>query len=165
MTARSEAETAADKIRIAAKADKDAATDRAQTAEFEADAKRKVMMAEAEARQALNEAENVQSEQIVDMKMELARLEALPKVVAEMVKPAEKIDSIKVHNISGLGNGAGNGGDGSKPVVNQAIDSIMEMAVQLPALKKIGEELGISIEDGLVKGSGSSGKNSKKNTE
>jgi len=166
MTARSEAETAADKIRIAAKADKDAATDRAQAAELDADAKRKIMMAEAEARQALNEAENTQSEKIVDMKMELARLEALPKVVAEMVKPAEKIDSIKVHNISGLGNSGGSGSDGNKPVVNQAIDSIMEMAVQLPALKKIGEELGISIEDGLVKGPGSSGKNSKKkNTE
>jgi flotillin len=166
MTARREAETAADKIRIAAKADKDAAADRAQGAVFDADARRKVMMAEAEARQALNEAENVQSEHIVDMKTELARLEALPKVVAEMVKPAEKIDSIKVHNISGLGNSGGTGSDVNKPVVNQAIDSIMEMAVQLPALKKIGEELGISIEDGLVKGSGLSGKNSKKkNTE
>jgi uncharacterized membrane protein YqiK len=166
MSARSEAETAADKIRIAAKADKDAAADRAQAAELDADAKRKVMMAEAESRQALNEAENAQSEHIVDMKMELARLEALPKIVAEMVKPAEKIDSIKVHNISGLGNSGGSGGDGNKPVVNQAIDSIMEMAVQLPALKKIGDELGISIEDGLVKGSGSSGKKGKKkNTE
>jgi len=166
MTARHEAETAADKIRIAAKADKDAAADRGVAAESDANAKRNVLMAEAEATQALNVAENAQSEHIVDMKMELARLEALPKVVAEMVKPAEKIDSIKVHNISGLGSSGGSGSEGHKPVVNQAIDSIMEMAVQLPALKKIGEELGISIEDGLVDSPRSSGKNSKKkNTE
>ena len=36
-----------------------------------------------------------------------------------------------------------------KPVVNQALDSILEMAVQLPALKKIGEELGVSLDDDL----------------
>ena len=161
MTARREAETAGDRVRIAAQADKDAAVDRARAAESDADAKRTVSLAEAEARQALNDAENSQSEHIVDMKLELARLETLPKVVAEMVKPAEKIDSIKVHNISGLGSSGGSGGDGNKPVVNQAIDSIMEMAVQLPALKKIGEELGISVDDGLASKSSKAGKKNK----
>jgi flotillin len=34
-------------------------------------------------------------------------------------------------------------------VVNQALDSIMGMAVQMPALKKLGEELGLSMEDGV----------------
>jgi hypothetical protein len=41
------------------------------------------------------------------------------------------------------------GGSGEKPVVNQALDSIMGMAVQMPALKKLGEELGLSMEDGV----------------
>jgi len=162
MTARREAETAGDRVRIAATAEKDAAADRALAAESDADARRKVALAEAEARQAMAAAENTQSEHIVDMKIEIARLETLPKVVAEMVKPAEKIDSIKVHNITGLGGRGGDSTEGSKPVVNQAIDSILEMAVQLPALKKIGEELGVSIEDGLTREAGSSGKSSKK---
>ncbi|HVL55721.1 MAG TPA: flotillin domain-containing protein, partial [Burkholderiaceae bacterium] len=69
--------------------------------------------------------------------------------VAEMVKPAEKIDSIRIHQVSGLGTGA-HGGGGHKPAVNQAIDSIMEMAVQLPALKKLGDELGMSLDGGLA---------------
>ncbi|KIC13313.1 flotillin domain-containing protein, partial [Leisingera sp. ANG-Vp] len=43
--------------------------------------------------------------------------------------------------------GAGNGAE--KPVVNQALDSIMGMAVQMPALKKLGEELGLSMENGV----------------
>ena len=49
-----------------------------------------------------------------------------------------------------------------KPVVNQALDSILDMAVQLPALKKIGEELGVSVEDGLISKSDRSGKRRKK---
>ena len=92
-------------------------------------------------------------EAIAEMKVDLARLEAMPQIVAEMVRPAEKIDSIKIHQIGGLtgGVGTGPGGDGAgKPVVNQALDSILGMAVQMPALKKLGEELGVSLEDGLV---------------
>ena len=38
---------------------------------------------------------------------------------------------------------------GEKPVVNQALDSIMGMAVQMPALKRLGEELGLSMDAGL----------------
>ena len=87
------------------------------------------------------------------MKIDLARLEAMPAIVAEMVKPAEKIDSIKIHQIGGMGGavgGSAGGASGDKPVVNQALDSIMGMAVQMPALKKLGEELGISMENGLA---------------
>lgn len=64
-----------------------------------------------------------------------------------MVKPAEKIESIKVHRISG---GIGGGATGTQgkagSAINQVQDLIMEMAVQLTAMKEIGKELGISIE-------------------
>ncbi len=85
------------------------------------------------------------------MKVNLAKLEALPAIIAEMVKPTQKIDSIKIHQVTGLtGGNFGNGIPGAdKPVVNQALDSIMGMAVQLPALKKLGDELGLSMEDGV----------------
>ncbi len=156
MTALREAETSGEKIRISAAAEKDAAADRAVAAASEAEARTKVLLAEAEAQRALNEAENAKGEHIVDMNVEIARLETLPKIVSEMVKPAEKIDSIKIHHISGLGNQSQGGGQaaGDKPVVNQALDSIMDMALQLPALKKIGEELGVNLGDEIGEAAG-----------
>lgn len=158
-----EAERAATRVRLEAGAEKDAAADRADARREEAqadadsitiraEAKKKDMLAEAEGRRAIVEAENAIADEIVAMKVDLARLEALPEIVAQMVKPAEKIDSIKIHQVTGLGGagGIGSGGGGDKPVVNQALDSILGMAVQMPALKKLGEELGVSLEGGLA---------------
>ena len=74
-------------------------------------------------------------------------LASVSRWIAEMVKPAERIDSIRIHNITGLGGGkegkTRKGGD--KTPVNQALDSILGMAVQLPALKSLGDELGLSM--------------------
>jgi flotillin len=143
---------------------------RLQAANSESDAEKARLSAMAEElalkaqnARAMNEAENVMSPEIVDLSRDKARLEALPKIVEQMVRPAEKIDSIKIHHVTGGaldrgGSGGGGGGEhgGDKPPVNQALDSIMDMAVQLPALRKIGEELGVSLEDGMsgVVGSG-----------
>ncbi|MBV7395443.1 flotillin family protein [Mameliella sediminis] len=159
-----EAEREATKIRLAAAAEKDAASDRAmarrEEAQAEADAltiraeaKKKDMLAEAEGKRAITDAENALSEALVAMKIDLARIEAMPKILAEAVRPAEKIDSIRIHQVSGLnGTGAtGAGGSDGKAPVNQALDSIMGMAVQMPALKKLGEELGMTM-DGTIDG-------------
>ena len=162
--AQREAERAATRVTIEATAEKDAAQDRAdarrEEAQADADAltiraaaKKTDLLAEAEGRRAIVEAENAIAEEIVNMKIALARLEKLPEIVAQMVKPAEKIDTIRIHQVSGLngvGGGAGGSGSGDKPPVNQALDSIMGMAVQLPALKKIGEELGVSMDKGVT---------------
>ena len=106
------------------------------------------METRAKGQKALNEAENVFSKEIIALKADIARLEALPKIVEQMVKPAEKIDSIRINHLGG--GTAGTSGGGDKPPVNKALDSIMEMAVQLPALKRIGEELGLNVEEGLA---------------
>ncbi len=158
-----EAEREATRIRLAAQAEKDAATDHAEARREEAraeadavtiraEAKKADMLAEAQGREKIVAAENALSDEIIQMKLQLARLEAMPGIVEQMVKPAEKIDSIRIHQVGGLGQGgpgtAANG-DG-KPVVNQALDSIMGMAVQMPALRKLGEELGLSMEQGLT---------------
>ncbi|WP_298973173.1 flotillin domain-containing protein [uncultured Roseobacter sp.] len=158
-----EAEREATRIRLAAQADKDAAQDRAEAKREEAraeadaltiraDAKKADLLAEAEGRRAIVEAENAIAEEIVNMKVALARLEKLPEIVAQMVKPAEKIDSIKIHHVGGMNGlpGAEGGANGGKAPVNQALDSIMGMAVQLPALKKLGQELGVSMENGVA---------------
>ncbi|MFA3917645.1 flotillin family protein [Ruegeria hyattellae] len=157
-----EAERQATAIRLAAEAAKDAAADHAaarrEEAQAEADAlniraeaKKNDMLAEAEGKRAIVEAENVLSPELIRMKVDMARIDTMPEIITQMVKPAEKIDSIKIHQVSGIG-GAGTPGtaaNGDKPVVNQALDSIMGMAVQMPALKKLGEELGLSMENGV----------------
>ncbi|MEM7497617.1 MAG: flotillin domain-containing protein [Pseudomonadota bacterium] len=163
-----EAEREAVAIRLAATAEKEAAADRAAALREEAQAEAEAMtiraeakkadkLAEAEGQRALVDAENAISTEIAAMKVQLARLEALPAIVAEMVKPAEKIDSIKIHHVTGLhgngggaGAGVGVGGNAGAGPVNQAVDAISAMAVQLPALKKLGEEVGISLEEGLA---------------
>ncbi len=159
-----EAERSAVQVRVHAEAERAAAEDRAEARREEAraeadavtikaEAKKLDLLAEAEGKEALVAAENAISERIAELKVDLARLEAMPKIVAEMVKPAEKIDSIKIHHLGGLnGNVAGGfgGGDAGKAPINQAVDSIMGMAVQMPALKKLGEELGMSFEDGIA---------------
>ncbi|WP_282168471.1 flotillin family protein [Ruegeria atlantica] len=156
-----EAERQATAIRLAAQADKEAAADRAEArreeAQAEADAlniraeaKKNDMLAEAEGKRAIVEADNVLSVDQIRMKVDLARIETMPSIIAEMVKPAEKIDSIKIHQVGGIGGtNGGAASSGDKPVVNQALDSIMGMAVQMPALKKLGEELGLSMENGV----------------
>ena len=158
-----EAEREATRIRVAAEAEKAAAADRAaarrEEAQADADAisiraeaKKKDMLAEAEGTRAITEAENALSERIVAMKVDMARIAAIPEIMEQMVKPVEKIGEIKIHQVGGLGGqgGVGSGtGSGDKPVVNQALDSIMGMAVQMPALRRLGEELGLSLDSGL----------------
>lgn len=159
-----EAEREAVRIKLAAEAERQAAEDRAEArredAKGEADAitikaeaKKLDLLAEAEGQRAIVEAENAIGEAIMQMKIQLAKIEAMPGIVREMVKPAEKIDSIKIHQITGMGGGIGGGGEANanKPPVNQALDSVLGMAVQLPTLRKLGEELGMSM-DGTIAG-------------
>jgi flotillin len=151
MAANSEKESAIDK----AEARREQARADADASEVLATAKKQELIAEAEGQEALAKATNTYNENAMAMKLDLARIEILPKVVSEMVRPAEKIDSIKIHHVSGLGQNSGTGisnKDGNvieKSAINQAVDSVLDMAVQVPALKKIGEELGISVESGI----------------
>lgn len=156
-----EAERQATAIRLAAQAEKDAASDRAaakleeaqadaSAVTVRAEAKRTDLLATAEGQKAIANSENELSAEIVAMKVRLAQLEAMPAIIAEMVKPAEKIDSIKIHQVTGMGGAGGsdNTSSGGTPV-NQALDSVLGMALQMPAMQALGKELGISLENGL----------------
>lgn len=158
-----EAERDATRIRVSAAAEREAAVDRAEAireeAQAEADsitirasAKKADLLAQAEGQRAIIDAENVLSAEIIQMKVDLEKLRQLPEIIAQMVKPAEKIESIRIHQVTGLGGSNGGGGDGSgdKAPVNQAMDSILGMALQLPAMRKLGEDLGLSMNDGLA---------------
>ena len=147
MSAEQEAEAAAARARIAAESEKATAKDRRTAREEEALALKAVELAQAEANLARINAENARSEAIVAMELEKARLENMPKIIAEMVKPAEKIKGISVNHISGMGRAGGEGG--SAAPVSQALDSILDVAVQLPALKKIGDAVGVNLENAI----------------
>ncbi|MGI9433356.1 MAG: flotillin family protein [Geminicoccaceae bacterium] len=134
---------------ILAKADAEA-----RSTSVRAKATREEMLARAAGTAALAEADNALSDEVIKMKTDLARLKTLPDLVGQMMKPAEKIDSIRINHITGFGVGGaggtgGSSGAGEKAVVNQAVDGILSMALQLPAVKKLGEEVGVNIGDGL----------------
>ncbi len=118
-------------------------------------ADREQMLAESEGRRAMLAAENTTSDALMRMKLEMYRLDRLPEITAQMMKPIEKIDSIRINQITGLGSyGGGSGGgsgDAGGPVspVNQAMNSILDMALQFPVLKRIGETIGIDLDGGL----------------
>ena len=145
-----------DTIREQAKAEAEATT-------AKADAQRTAMLAESEGKAALIAAENGLSEAIIRMRLEKKRMDTLPVLVGQMMKPVEKIESIRINQIGGLGLGSGQGmasaaggagpgagsGGGDRPLVNQAVDGILAMALQLPAVQKLGQEIGIDISNGL----------------
>jgi uncharacterized membrane protein YqiK len=140
---RSQARAAADAQQMRAGAEADAALQRAKTRQAE-------LLAEAEGRRALAEVENGLSPEVIRMRLQQHKLDTLPELVAQMVKPVEKIEGIRINQISGFGtpiDNAARGGD--KPLVNQAIDGMLGMALQLPVLQKLGRDLGINLEQGL----------------
>ena len=145
IAAEAEATTAAARAAIAAESDKATAKDKAAARREAAEAEKAVRLAEAEADRARIEAENSRSDSLVAMELEKARLDHFADDLRHSLKPAEKIKSINVNHVTGLG---GSSGDGApRPPVAAAIDSIMEMAVQLPLLKKIGDQMGVALDD------------------
>jgi uncharacterized membrane protein YqiK len=120
-----------------------------------AKAEKDQLIAKAEGTAALIGAENSQSPDLIRMKLDMARLDALPEIVARMMKPAEKIESIRINTITGFGTAGpygpadGAGGGAERSAVNQVVDGVLSMALQLPAVKKLGEEVGLNVGEGL----------------
>lgn len=130
----------------------------AQATRARAEAERARLLAESEGSTARIKAENSRTESLMQLELERYRLDKLPEIVAQMMKPAEKIDSIRIHQVTGLGGAPGTSASGdsaARPPVNQVMDSILGMALQLPALKSIGESIGYDFSGALPKSGGS----------
>ena len=122
-----------------------------------AGAEKDELLARAEGTAALIQAENAHSPELIRLKLDQARIDALPGIVEKMMKPAEKIETIRINQISGMGGAAGGGdgagaggsaaGDGN--AVNQVVDAVMRLALHLPAVRKLGEEVGINVGGGV----------------
>ncbi|MDD9709013.1 flotillin domain-containing protein [Seohaeicola sp. SP36] len=145
IAAQEQAEAAAKRAEIAAASDKATAADKADARRAEAEATKAVELARVEAERARIEAENARSDAIIAMELEKARLEAMPRILAEMVRPAEKITGISVNHLSGVGGTRAEGSDRPASPVNATVDAIMDMAVQLPSLQKLGDQISANL--------------------
>jgi uncharacterized membrane protein YqiK len=124
-----------------------------------AEAERLRLLAQSEGERAVIEAQNSHTDALIRMKLEQYRLDRLPEIVSQMMKPAEKIDSIRIHQLSGFGGGTqaapgSNGEGGQKTPINQVMDSILGMALQLPALRSIGDSIGLDFSSAVEQQSG-----------
>ena len=142
-TSKAESETAV--LLMTAKAEASATTTRAE-------AQRIRLTAESEGARAVIDAENSRTSELMHLQLEQHRLDRLPEIIAQMMKPAEKIDSIRIHQVTGFGgssSGGGSGGAGGdaaqRAPVTQVMDSILGMALQLPAMKSIGDSIGVDL--------------------
>ncbi len=142
-TSKAQSETAV--LLMNAKAAASATTTRAE-------AHRVRLKAESEGARAMIDAENSRTTELMHLKLEQHRLDRLPEIIAQMMKPAEKIDSIRIHQVTGFGGSSngqwsgGAGGEGAQRApVTQVMDSILGMALQLPAMKSIGDSIGVDL--------------------
>jgi uncharacterized membrane protein YqiK len=144
-----------ERLRLTAKAnaEKEAATSfgEARRVEAKAEADAQVIRAEAaaqhykveaEGRKRQNEADNVLSTEARASRMRHALLDRLEGIVRESVTPLEKIDSIKIVHVEGLGGGSGDGG-ARKNVTDEVIDSALRYRVQGPMIDSLMKEIGI----------------------
>ena len=127
-----------------------------QAVRSRAEAERARLLAESEGTKAKIAAENTRTDSLMKLELERYRLDKLPEIVSQMMKPAEKIESIRIHQVTGLGGAPGcrrqrRRWRRTRPPVNQVMDSILGMALQLPALKSIGESIGYDFSSALPK--------------
>ncbi len=167
--ARQAAETDAISITVAAEAEKQAADDRAaavttlaeakaekERIEAQGEAEAEVLRADAAARRyavdaegesALNEASNLLSKDIIDMKIRLALLEYLPRIIEESAKPMENIDGIKIIQVDGLNGGHtapnGEGAVANASMADQLVSSALRYRAQSPLVDSLLEEIGM----------------------
>jgi uncharacterized membrane protein YqiK len=160
IAASQDAEKASISIVVASEAEKAAAKNRAEAARAQAEGEAEAAKlraaaaevtyaAEAQGKQSLNEAANQLSPEQIAMSVRLALIEALPRIIAESVKPMENIDGIKILHVDGL-NGGGGGSNGSANgyggggLADQAVDAALRYRSQAPLIDALLKELGLS---------------------
>ncbi len=163
------AEQEAVALKVSAEAEKSAAIDQAAaiktTAEAESEAIKIKAKAdeeryavEAEGSEKMNSAENVLSEEIIKMRIQLETIKQAAAIIEASVKPIEAISDMKVINVGGLndfvGNGQGGNGyappSGSNNMADQLVNSLLKYRGLAPVVDNILNEVG--LEAGSVKG-------------
>jgi uncharacterized membrane protein YqiK len=103
---------------------------------------------EAAGQRAVNEAANILSSDQMSLQTKLALLKVLPELVRESAKPLEAIDSIKIVQVDGLSQKAGNGngasyGGGTGNLAQDAVAAALAYRAQAPVIDGLMKELGL----------------------
>lgn len=138
-------------ITVEAEARKAAANDDADairvTADAEASAIKVKAEAEAEGTRKLNEAKNLLSGDQISFAEKMEMIAQLPHIMEQAMKPAEKIDSIKIFDINGApgfnNSGAGAGNSGGSNLSDQLVNAMLKHRANVPLLDSILKEVGL----------------------
>ena len=146
-----EAEQKAIAIKVAAEADKEAASNRAAAVKIKAEADRVAYEVEATGKQLINSAINVLSSDQINLQIKLALIHALPAIIEKSVEPMKQIDGIKIIQVDGLTRGnTGNGGlpasaaSGNGNLAEQAVAAALAYRAQSPIIDGLLKELGMA---------------------
>tara|TARA_Y100000385_G_scaffold291259_1_gene368168 strand:- start:883 stop:2472 length:1590 start_codon:yes stop_codon:yes gene_type:complete len=93
---------------------------------------------QAEAERLLNEAENVLTNDARAGRLKAQLIDKLESVIAETVKPIEKIEGIKMVHMTGSG-----AGEGTRSPTDEVIDSALRYRVQAPMIDELMKEIGV----------------------
>ena len=121
-----------------AKAELEAAKVKSEATRILAEALLVEAMAEADGEDALITAKNKAEPQVLVSDAVHALVEALPEVTSELMKPAERIESIRVLDLGGNGGGSGNSGG-----MSRILGSIINAGAAMPLLKELVNFSGI----------------------
>ena len=152
------AEAAKIKAMGASEALKIKATAEAEAIKITAEANRLNYEVEAKGKTEINNAENIVSAAILENRFKLALVEFMPQIIAQVVKPAEKIDSIKIVQMAGMG-GANQGGIGSNTnggvsnagasLSDQIVNASLNYKVNAPIIDDLMKQVGIDLNGGI----------------
>ena len=106
---------------------------------------------EAAAKRAMNDADSGLSPELIDMKIRLAIVEHLQGMIAESVKPLERIEGIKIVHVDGLapqsGGGAAEGEKRETGLSDQIVNSALRYRAHAPVLDQLLKDVGFSAGD------------------
>jgi len=150
ISASREAEQKAIAVKVAAEADKEAATNRAAAVKIKADADRVAYEVEATGKRLINEAINVLSSDQISLQVKLALIQSLPSIIEKSVEPMKQIDGIKIVQVDGLtrpyapNGSAAPGANGSGSLAEQAVAAALAYRAQSPIIDGLLKELGMT---------------------
>lgn len=142
-----------------ARAEKEASEDREQAERYTSLANQLRYEIDAAGTQALNEAENMRSDESRRSALRMQLAGNLESIIREAVKPMQNIDAIKILEVNGMPgfsdghNGGGTGGDGGgvradggsgASLADNVVNSALRYRAQIPFVNNLLEEIGMA---------------------